>query len=78
MSTKRMLLALFIDGGVATGAAFFRNSGSNAEDSGHIDGAQHMAGTAAEVPTMPGQEESLKTNLLWGRATLSRVAEAQP
>ena len=56
MSAKRILLALLIAGGVATGAAFFANSGSHAADTRHIDHVQHMAGIAAEVPTMPGQE----------------------
>ena len=56
MSAKRIFLALLIAGGVATGAAFFANSGSNAADTGPIDHAQHMAGIAAELPTMPGQE----------------------
>ena len=56
MSAKRTFLGLIVAGGIAASTEFVGSSLSLAENTQHLDHAQHMRSMEVAVPTMPGQQ----------------------
>ena len=56
MNSRRLLLRLMVAVAAVTGGLIAASTFGNADNTAHPDHAQHMRGTEAAIPTIPGQD----------------------